>query len=501
MSKTLLFNPRSANSKYRIPNSILQVGASIYGHHEFVFVDGNLEADPWATIAAHLRTGEFRYFGCSVMPGPQLRQAIPFTRRIREEFPHVMNIWGGYFASNQHKVVLESGFVDFVVYGPGDRAFPALLDALENGTPYEFIPNLIWKMPEGDLIKNSKEALLDPDALPTLPYDFLDQCYPLDRYLNPTFFGKKTLAYHSSMGCPFKCSFCAVVPIFEARWRGKSADGIFQDVQYVRERWGADSIEFHDNNFFVSEKRTVEFSNLMLHEGMNWWGEGRIDTVDQYSYASLALMRKAGCRMIFFGAETGNDALLKQMDKGGKQTGEQIRRFAARMKQHDIIPEYSFVLGFPADSETQAWAQIEEDIAFIQSVKAINPDTEIIIYIYSPVPTEGSELYERVTRTGFRFPERLEEWISPQWESFDLRRNPLTPWLTSAMIDRIHNFETVLNARFPTLTDQKLSDFQRNVMQTVSQWRWRTGWFGFPYELKVLQKFWLRYRQPEIEGM
>jgi len=117
------------------------------------------------------------------------------------------------------------------------------------------------------------------------------------------------------------------------------------------------------------------------------------------------------------------------------------------------------------------------------------------------VPTEGSELYERVTRTGFRFPERLEEWISPQWESFDLRRNPLTPWLTSAMIDRIHNFETVLNARFPTLTDQKLSDFQRNVMQTVSQWRWRTGWFGFPYELKVLQKFWLRYRQPEIEGM
>jgi radical SAM superfamily enzyme YgiQ (UPF0313 family) len=171
------------------------------------------------------------------------------------------------------------------------------------------------------------------------------------------------------------------------------------------------------------------------------------------------------------------------------------------MKQHDIIPEYSFVLGFPADSEAQAWAQIEEDIAFIQSIKAINPDTEIIIYIYSPVPTEGSELYERVTRTGFRFPERLEDWISPQWESFDLRRNPLTPWLTPAMIDRIHNFETVLNAHFPTRTDRKLSDFQRRAMQTISGWRWRSGWFGFPYELKILQKFWLRYRQPEIEGM
>lgn len=500
-NKILLFNPRSANSKHRVPNSILQVGASIFGKHEFVFVDGNLERDPWAVIENYLRAGEFRYFGCTVMPGPQLHQAIPFSQKVREQFPQIINIWGGYFASNQHKVVLESGFVDFVIYGPGDRAFPALLDALEKKLPYEFIPNLIWKTPEGDIIKNAKENLLDQDALPQLPYDFLDQFYPMQRYLNPTFLGKKTLAYHSSMGCPFKCSFCAVVPIFEARWRGKSAEGIFHDIKFIKEKWGADSIEFHDNNFFVSEKRTVEFSQLMLPENMNWWGEGRIDTLDQYSDESLALMRRAGCRMIFFGAETGNDALLKQMDKGGKQTGEQIKQFAARMKKFDIIPEYSFVLGMPADSPAQVWAQIEEDIAFIKKIKQINPDTEIIIYIYSPVPTEGSELYERITQAGFRFPEKLEDWLSPQWESFDLRRNPLTPWLAPAMVRRIQNFETVLNARFPTVSDTKLSHLQRRMMQTLGSFRYRTGFFSFPYEIKALQKFWLRYRQPEWEGM
>ncbi len=500
-AKVLLFNPRSANSKHRIPNSILQVGASIYGRHEFVIVDGNLERDPWSVIRQYLESGSFRYFACTVMPGPQLRQAIPFSKKVREFFPELINIWGGYFASNQYKVVMESDFVDFVIYGPGDNAFPALLDALDTGAPYEFIPNLIWKTAEGDIIKNTKETLLDQDALPQLPYDYLDRFYPLRRYLNPTFLGKKTLAYHSSMGCPFKCSFCAVVPIYEARWRGKSAANIYREVKYVQEKWGADSIEFHDNNFFVSEKRTVEFSKLMLKENMNWWGEGRIDTVDQYSDESLALMRRAGCRMIFFGAETGNDALLKQMDKGGKQTGEQIRRFAARMKKFDIIPEYSFVLGMPADSPEQVWAQIEEDIAFIKEVKAINPDTEIIIYIYSPVPTEGSDLYERITKAGFSFPATLEDWLSPQWESFDLRRNPLTPWLTPAMVRRIRDFETVLNARFPTLSDTKLSSLQRRIIQLPGRLRYRTGFFRFPYEIKVLQKFWLRYRQPEIEGM
>lgn len=500
-NKVLLFNPRSANSKHRVPNSILQVGASIYGKHDFVFVDGNLERDAWAVIASFLQSGDFRYFGCTVMPGPQLRQAIPFTKRIREEFPQVINIWGGYFASNQYGAVMESGYVDFVIYGPGDNAFPALLEALEKQTPYEFIPNVVWKTPEGRVVKNSKESLLDPDALPQLPYDYLDGFYPMQRYLCRTFLGRRTLAYHSSMGCPFKCSFCAVVPIYEARWRGKSAEHIFRDIQYVKQKWGADSVEFHDNNFFVSEKRIREFSEFMLGENMLWWGEGRIDTIDQFSDDTLALMRRSGCRMIFFGAETGNDALLKQMDKGGKQSGEQIRRFAARMKQFDIIPEYSFVLGMPADSPRQVWAQIEEDIAFIKTIKAINPDTEIIIYVYSPVPTEGSELYERITRAGFRFPEKLDDWLSPQWESFDLRRNPLTPWLTPAMVNRIRNFETVLNARFPTVSDTKLTRLQRRAMQTVAGLRYRFNFFYFPYEIKILQKFWLRYRQPEWEGM
>ncbi len=104
---------------------------------EWVIVDGNRERDPYKKIAAYLRTGEFRYIGFTVMPGPQLKQAIPFSKQIREEFPGTTMIWGGYFATNQHKVVLRSGYVDFVINGPGDHAFPGLLTALENGTPYD----------------------------------------------------------------------------------------------------------------------------------------------------------------------------------------------------------------------------------------------------------------------------------------------------------------------------------------------------------------------------
>ena len=495
----VLFNPRSAEHKFRIPNSILQVGASIHGTREYVFVDGNREQDPWRVIEKHFATGRFSYFGSTVMPGPQLRQAIPFSKLVRDRFPEVTVIWGGYFAANQHKSVLTSGFVDFVIDGMGDHAFPKLLSSLENGRDFSSIQNLIH-VQEGTIVRNTRAPLTDLDALPPLPYEHLDSFYPLEKYLGKTFLGQRTIAYHSSFGCPFTCGFCAVVPIYNARWKGMSADRIHADIVRIKERWGADAIEFHDNNFFVSEKRTVEFSKLIRPHNMRWWGEGRIDTIDKYTDESLALMREAGCRMIFFGAESGDDEQLKRMDKGGTQTGAQILRFAARMKKFDIIPEYSFVLGFPQENEAAVLRQIDRDIAFIKQVKDTNPDTEIIIYVYSPVPTEGSELFERVKAAGFKFPEHLEDWLAPAWEKFDLRKNPLTPWLTPKAIDRIRDFETVLNGYYPTVSDVKLSSFQRNTMRTFSTLRYRTGIHRWPYELKVMQKLW-KYRQPEIEGM
>ena len=498
MHKILLFNPRSANNKYRVPNSILQIAASIDGKYEWVIVDGNCENDPYKKIQSWMKTGEFKYVGFTTMPGPQLKQAIPIARRIREDYPGTVMIWGGYFASNQNRVVLNSGLVDFVINGPGDHAFPALIDALENDKPYELIKSLIYK--RGDkIIKSPKEDLFEQTTLPPLPYSKLDRFYPMQKYLGRTYLGNRTLAYHSSMGCPFTCSFCAVVPIFEARWKARTALQVYEDVKYIKEKWGADAIEFHDNNFFVSEKRVIEFSNMIKNDNIVWWGEGRIDTINKYKDETLALMRESGCKMIFFGAETGNDEILKQMDKGGTQTGAQIRSFAARMAKFDIIPEYSFVLGLPAESPGKVMEYIDQDIAFIKEIKEINPKTEVVIYIYSPVPTEGSELYKTIQEAGFKFPEHLEDWIGPQWESFDLRKNPLTPWLTPEMVDKIKDFETVLNGYYPTVSDIRLNAFKRKVIHWISGLRYKTSLYSYPYEIKLLHKIW-KYRQPEIQG-
>jgi len=499
-NKILLFNPRSANAKHRIPNSILQVGAAIHGKFDYVFVDGNLEDNAWKTIDDYFKTGEFKYFCSTVMPGPQLKEAIPFSKKIKESYPNCITIWGGYFAANQFKVSINSGYVDYIISGPGDVAFPSLIEALE-ANDYERISkikNLIYKEEE-QIITTAKEALLDQNSLPNLPYEFMDTFYPLKNYLAKTFMGNKTLSYHSSMGCPFTCSFCAVVPIYNARWKGKSAENIYKDVKFFKDTYNIDAVEFHDNNFFTSRKRVVEFSKLLLGQNIQWWGEGRIDTINKYSDEDLHLMREAGCKMIFLGAETGNDEVLKQMNKGGTQSGKMIEDFVVRMKKVDIIPELSFVLGMPAKTKEKVYEQILWDINFIKKIKKLNPDAEIIIYLYSPVPTEGSDLYQQILDAGFSFPETLEEWIEPSWEKFDLRKNPLTPWLSPKMIDTIRNFETVLNGYYPTVSDFRIKGYKKSLLRLVSGYRYKYNIYKFPYEIKALHKIW-KYRQPEIQG-
>lgn len=499
MTKVIIFNPRSANAKHRIPNSILQVGASIQGKFEYVIVDGNLERNPEKKIKEYLDSGEFKYFGSTVMPGPQLREAIPITKMIKAIFPDVVTIWGGYFASNQFKVCLESKYVDFIIDGPGDNAFPLLLEALDKkSNDFSAIKNIAY-LKDGIPFKTAKEPLLEQDDLPPLPYRELNKFYPLQNYFGRTFLGNRTLAYHSSFGCPFTCSFCAVVPIYNARWKGKSAPKMVEDILKLKNEFSVDSVEFHDNNFFTSRKRVVEFSELVETEGLIWWGEGRIDTINKYSDDDLKLMHKAGCKMIFLGAETGNDEVLKRMDKGGTQSAKEIKDFVGRMAKVGIIPELSFVLGLPGENEEKVMSQIMEDIQFIKEIKNINPAAEIIIYLYSPVPTEGSELYEEIKRAGFSFPSNLDEWLSPSWEKFDLRKNPLTPWLTPKMVDKIRNFETVLNGYYPTVSDFRVKGLKKTILRMLSGWRYQTGFYKYPYEIKILQKLW-KYRQPEEQG-
>ena len=490
-----LINPKSANWGFRVPNSLLTLGAFIEGRYDYTIIDENLGVNAVTELEKLIKNG-LKYIGITVMPAMQLRGAYAISKEIKTRFPNIPIIWGGYFPSMHPNTVLKSPYIDYVLKGHAEYSFLELIDSLEakpGAKELKQIAGLSYKSGE-NISHNHKAEAIDPDLIPRLPYYKVD----VDKYLNKgrTYLGPRTIGYHSSVGCPFLCGFCAVAGIYKGKWLGRSAELTASDIIFLKEKYNIGAVEFHDNNFFVAEKRVYDFAKAVNGLGIGWWGEARPDTVMKFSDDTWKMMADAGCKMIFFGAETSNDELLKLMHKGGTQNAQTLLDLAEKSKKYGIVPELSFVLGNPTDNVTR---DIETDLKFIKKIKAINPAAEIVIYTYSPVNFEDSEMSLAAKLKGFDYPKSLEEWVSPKWQNFDLRKNPLTPWLKPHHFKMIRNFEKTLNAYYPTNSDLKIRGWKRSLLQLMGGWRYKTDFYTAPYEIMLTQKL-LKYRQPEVEG-
>lgn len=487
----ILYNPpSSANKKPIVPMSLLALGALLENKHDYMIIDGNLVDDPLIEITRAVRETSAIVLGVTVMPGPQLMNAVAVCSQVKQQFPELLIVWGGYFPTQHYDVALQADYVDYVVRGHGETVFLALMDSLAKGQIPVAMQGLAYQDATGQIIDSTPAPIPHPDQLPDYPYHRID----LTRYIRPTFMGKRTLPHHSSYGCPFFCNFCAVVNMVNGRWLAQSAEHTASVVRGLVEHWNIDAIEFYDNNFFTNEARVAAFSEQIMNLGIGWWGEGRIDTMLNYSDRTWKLMQDSGLRMVFLGAESGSNETLKRMDKGGRASTEKTLEIAQKMAQYHIVPEMSFVIGNPPDPQ----GDLVQTFEFIRKVKRVNPKTEIIIYVYTPVPLSG-ELYEQARADGFEFPGRLEDWVSDDWQDFVQRRSANTPWMSDPLRKQIHNFERVLNAYYPTATNFQLNKFWRGMLKTASSWRYHTRFYRYPIELRVMQKL-LRYQRPETTG-
>lgn len=490
--RVVLYNPPNADTpKPVLPMSLLALGAVLDDVADWTLIDGNLEADPFGAVERALQETGATTLGITVMPGPQLKQAVPQTKDLKARHPEVDMVWGGYFPTQHWDVALRSGYVDFVVRGHGEIVFRDFVAARASGEDVRSLDGLAFIDAEsGEARSNPLAAIPDPNEMPDFPYERLD----LERYVRPTVLGRRTLSHHSSYGCPFFCNFCAVVNMVKGRWKPQSAERTAAVARFFVRQAGIDALEFFDNNFFVHQARVRDFSDRIRDLEIGWWGEGRVDTLIKYDPQTWKLMADSGLKMIFMGAESGSNETLKRMDKGGKMSTDKTLEIADLMRGYGIVPEFSFVLGNPPDAEED----VESTIDFIRKVKKVNPSSEIIMYMYTPVPLAG-ELYDQAKVEGFAFPDTLEGWCNLAWEEFSQRRSTTMPWISDDLRMRVRNFERVLNAYYPTSTNPQLRGLKTHVLRGASSWRWRLKRYEHPLELRMLHRL-LAYQRPETTG-
>ena len=504
----VLYNPLSTTpGKQPLPLSIMALAAVLDTHDaparlgawptppapgRWTLVDGNVISDPAAEIVSRLSAAppsELRLLAVTVMPGPQLTQAVRVCRAVHDALPQARVVWGGYFPTQHTDTVLRSPFVDFVVRSQGEQPLLHLLEALRGERPFEMVGSLSWKR-GGGIVHNPAGTMTPLDELPDLPYHRVE----MRDYIHPTYLGRRTVAHSSSFGCPFACSFCAVVAMSNRRWLAQSPARLHGVIDHLVREYGIDAVQMHDMDFFISEARTAEFAQRIAPLGVSWWGLGRVDTLMQYSDATWRKMARSGLKMVFSGAESSSDAVLATMNKGGKASAALALELAARMRAYGVVPEYSFVLGSPPDP----LGDMAQTFEFIRRIKRVNPSTEIILYTYTPVPMDGT-LYAEASRLGFAFPSTLDEWASEEWRQVMMRRGEGLPWFDGTVRRRVRDFERVLNAFYPTITDRRLTPARRALLKMVSGWRYALRLYGAPYELRALHRL-MHYQRPETTG-
>jgi len=479
----LFVNPRATRPKNRrFPLSLMSVGAALPEGTTWEIIDGNRPGvDVLAELAGRIEAGRggpdpVRLVAFTVMPGPQLLSAVPLSRGLRELHPDVPIVWGGNFPSLYPAPVLNSPWVDWAVRGQGEQTFLELLEVLDGRRDPATVAGLAFRREDGHHHVGPERVWAGPDELPAPPYHKI----PVDDYLHPTFLGRRSGVYQSSIGCPYGCKFCGVISVLGSREKQQLPERTAEHLAFLVREHGMDSVHFYDNNFFVGEDHARELAQRMEPLGLRWWCEARVDALLRFSDDTWRLLRRAGLTMVFCGAESGSDEVLRKMNK--KITTAQVLEVAARTREHGIIPEFSFVFGDPDDPERE----IENTLAFIRRLKGVNPAMELISYFYTPTPQRRGTYGNVDALAGT--PTSLEEWTEPQWLTWMTHEDPHVPWLEPRLKARVDDFELVLKSRFPSVHDGRTRSWGKALGRLLARGRWARGEYGDPRVLRTVRR-------------
>ncbi len=300
-----------------------------------------------------------------------IRICRPYTRTIVMGGPHL--------TVHQEDFLRQCPELDFGITGEGEVSFPALVKSLGDGRDPSDVPGIIGK------------GISNPPAKPIEDLDILPfparHLLPSHAYRYALWPGKKVTTMITSRGCPYRCIFCDK-SIFGGKWRARSSQNVLDELEGIVKDLGIQSIILYDDLFTLDRQRVIEICQGILQRDLrfHWKCEGRVDRVDE---EALSWMKRAGCVMIAYGVESGNQIGLDYLRKG--ITLSQIRRAFALTRNAGIRPMAYFILGIPVETFAQG-------LQTVKFARELDPDYAQFS-ILSPYP--GTRLYEEAQANGW----------------------------------------------------------------------------------------------------
>ena len=289
------------------------------------------------------------------------------------------------------EVCLAKDAVSVLVQREPEYAVRDLLLAWEKGSPWQEIPGLAFRENGNSRINPPYPFIKSLDEIPWPDRTLLP---PGVDYYNPLVKQYPYTTMLTSRGCPSKCTYCTAPFFMGGRLRVCSAEPVIEDMTLAY-RQGYKTIYFRDETFCAFKKRNIQICETLLSKGIRvrWIANAIAGELD-HDY--LALMKRAGLYCIKFGVETGNEEILKLVNK--RTSLEKMREDFALCRKLRISTHAHCMLGMPGETRET----IEQTFRFIREIRP----TTVTYSVCSPYP--GTPLFDQVHE---RFPDVVDTTV------------------------------------------------------------------------------------------
>jgi len=330
---------------------------------------------------------------------PSLNNDIGVAKAIKNACPAVTTVLVGPPASQYAASILEHAAIDIVARWEYDFTLKALARTLEEQGDLSSVDGISYRI-NGEIVHNPDRAFSTSADLDTIP--FVSKVYQKHLHIEDYFLGQSLypeVQIFTGRGCPNQCTFCAWPQTLTGRkYRVRSLPSVLDELTWIEANLNVKEVFFEDDTFTISKERVLEFCKGYQERGLSvaWSCNARANTLD---LETMQAMKKANCRLLIAGYESGVDSILQAIKKG--ITTDQIRQFAKNARKAGLLVHGDIIIGLPGETKET----IEQTRRLIWEVK---PDI-LQVAVASPFP--GTEFYNWCRESGYLLTDDPNEYL------------------------------------------------------------------------------------------